>query len=53
MSVGGDAVWVANAIDGTVSKVDPRTGNTVAFTVGGSPVDVSVGEGSVWVAGDA
>ena len=53
VTVGAGAVWVANAIDGTISKVDPRTGRTVTMAVGGSPIDVSVGDGSVWVAADA
>ena len=49
--VGQDAVWVANATQGTVSRVDPAT-NTVTKTiqVGRSPVRLAAGFGSIWVA---
>ena len=53
VTVGAGAVWVANAIDGTISKVDPRTGTSATIVVGGSPIDVSVGDGSVWAAAGA
>ena len=46
VTVGDGAVWVADTIDGTISKVDPRTGTSATFVVGGSPIDVSVGDGS-------
>jgi YVTN family beta-propeller protein len=46
-----DAVWVANAGQGTVSRVDPAT-NTVTNTiqVGRNPVRLAAGFGSIWVA---
>jgi YVTN family beta-propeller protein len=49
--VGQDAVWVANAAQGTVSRIDPAT-NTVTRTipVGRNPVRLSAGFGSIWVA---
>jgi YVTN family beta-propeller protein len=45
------AVWVANATQGTVSRIDPAT-NTVTRTtpVGRSPVRLAAGLGSIWVA---
>ena len=45
------AVWVANAGQGTVSRVDPAT-NTVTQTiqVGRNPVRLAAGFGSIWVA---
>jgi YVTN family beta-propeller protein len=51
--VGQDAVWVANAAQGTVSRVDPAT-NTVTKTirVGRNPVRVAAGFGSIWVANE-
>lgn len=51
--VGQDAVWVANAAQGTVSRIDPAT-NTVAATirVGRNPVRLAVGFGSIWVANE-
>ena len=53
VTVGAGSVWVADAIDQTISKVDPRTGSTTTITVDASPIDVSVGDGSVWVVADA
>jgi YVTN family beta-propeller protein len=49
--VSQDAVWVANAAQGTVSCVDPAT-NTVTKTtqVGRNPVRLAAGFGSIWVA---
>jgi YVTN family beta-propeller protein len=46
-----DAVWVANAAQGTVSRIDPAT-NTVTTTiqVGRNPVRLGAGFGSIWVA---
>jgi len=47
----GDAVWVANADDGTVTKIDARTRKPVAtIGIGGDVSDLAVGFGSVWVA---
>jgi YVTN family beta-propeller protein len=48
---GQDTVWVANAAQGTVSRVDPAT-NTVTRTipVGRHPVRLVAGFGSIWVA---
>ena len=47
-------VWVANAAQGTVSRVDPAT-NTVTRTiqVGRNPVRLAAGFGSIWVANQA
>jgi virginiamycin B lyase len=51
--VGAGAVWVANAAEGTVSRIDPAT-NTVTATiaVGRNPVRLAAGFGSVWVANE-
>jgi YVTN family beta-propeller protein len=45
------AVWVANAAQGTLSRVDPAT-NTVTTTiqVGRNPIRLAAGFGSIWVA---
>ena len=44
-------MWVANALDGTVSRIDPRTNTVVQkIRVGGAPVGVALGPGSVWIA---
>jgi YVTN family beta-propeller protein len=49
--VSQDAVWVANAAQGTVSRLDPAT-NTVTRTirVGRDPIRLAAGFGSIWVA---
>ena len=47
---GAGAVWVANSGDGTVSRLDPRSGDvTDTIAVGASPQDVVVADGRVWV----
>jgi virginiamycin B lyase len=48
---GEGAVWVANATQGTVSRIDPAT-NTVTRTtqVGRNPVRLAAGLGWIWVA---
>jgi streptogramin lyase len=54
VAVGAGGVWVANTIDRTVVKIDPRV-NRVAdrVAVGMDPKVVVPGDGSIWVAGDA
>jgi YVTN family beta-propeller protein len=54
VAVGSGAVWVANTVGGTVSRVDPGTNRVVAtISVDASPNQIAVGEGSVWVAAHA
>ncbi len=53
VATGADSVWVANAQDGTVSRVDPSTLRVVhTDEVGGDPLSVGVAGGRVYV-GDA
>ena len=41
---------MANAIDGTVSRIDPATARvTETIEIAGSPEDIVVGKGAVWV----
>jgi branched-chain amino acid transport system substrate-binding protein len=49
IAVGEDAVWVLNADDRTISKIDPDTERIRTFGTGGTPTDLAVGEGAVWV----
>jgi YVTN family beta-propeller protein len=51
--VAAGTVWVANAAQGTISRVDPAT-NTVTRTiqVGRNPVRLAAGFGSIWVANE-
>jgi YVTN family beta-propeller protein len=49
-ALGEGAVWVANQIDGTVSRIDEATGRVVAtIPVGPNAAGVAVGSGAVWV----
>ena len=43
-------LWVANAADDTVTRVDPTSGATTTIAVGDAPAAVAVGSGAVWVA---
>jgi YVTN family beta-propeller protein len=51
IAYGLGAVWVANATDGTVSRVDPRSGTAVPIRVGNDPTGVAVDPigRAVWV----
>ena len=43
---GGGSVWVANTVDGTVSRIDPATDRvTATIPVGPGPQSVAIGEG--------
>jgi YVTN family beta-propeller protein len=53
IAIGAGGVWVANADDQTIVRIDPKT-KKVVKTIGGLGTDVSevaVGFGAVWVAG--
>jgi DNA-binding SARP family transcriptional activator/DNA-binding beta-propeller fold protein YncE len=52
IAIGEGAVWVANADDGTLLRIDPDTYGVVETIGLGADVNsVAVGFGSVWVAG--
>ena len=58
IAVTPEAVWVSDEVEGTLVRVDPRTGTVVKrITLGGRPEGVTAADGSVWVgvqaAGDA
>jgi branched-chain amino acid transport system substrate-binding protein len=46
---GEGAVWVLNADDQTVSRIDPVSRRVKTFGTGGVPTDVAAGEGGLWV----
>ncbi len=48
---GHDAVWVANAEDDTVMRIDPESREVVKVIGVPSPVDLAVGADAIWVAG--
>ena len=45
-------MWVANAGDDTVTRIDPETGEVVGepIPVGDDPTGIAVGAGAVWTA---
>ena len=50
VEVGEGAVWVLNADDQTVSRIDPATHRIAkTFSTGRTPTDIAVGAGSVWI----
>ena len=50
IAFGSGAAWVANSLDGTVSRIDPTTNSVTASTsTGNHPIGVAVGAGGVWV----
>lgn len=50
VAVGEGGIWVLNADDRTVSRIDPRTRQvTKTFAIGGLPTELAVGDGAVWV----
>jgi ABC-type transport system substrate-binding protein/class 3 adenylate cyclase len=51
VAVGSDSVWVTDAVDDTVLRIDPARNLVVdRIEVGGEPQAVVVGDRSVWVA---
>ncbi len=47
----GDSVWVANAGDHTVSRIDSHTGQpTTTKGLEGAPIALNVSRGAVWIA---
>jgi branched-chain amino acid transport system substrate-binding protein len=53
IAVGEGAVWVLNADDRTISKIDPETKEVETIGTGGVTTDLAVGEGAVWVGNGA
>ncbi len=53
IAFGDGSVWVANSLDGTVSRIDPATNRvTATIPVGEGPDGIAVGSGAVWVSGE-
>jgi class 3 adenylate cyclase/DNA-binding beta-propeller fold protein YncE len=49
IAVGGSFVWTANALDGTVSRIDVSSRRTTTIAVGGTPSHVTFASGLIWV----
>jgi len=49
LATGADALWVANANSGTITRIDPSTGRTRTFRTRHRPVAIGVTGREVWV----
>ena len=49
VAVGGGAVWVLNAEDQTISRIDSATKEVRTFGIGATPTDLAAGAGGPWV----
>ena len=49
VAAGAGAVWVLDADQQTLSRVDPDTGRAATFATGATPTDVAAGPSDVWV----
>jgi YVTN family beta-propeller protein len=49
INYGFGSVWVAQAGEQSIVRIDPATGNTVPITVGNVPTQVAVGADGIWV----
>ena len=50
IAFGEGYVWVTHTSDDRISRIDPRSLQAVAITVGNAPVAVAAGEDAAWVA---
>ncbi len=50
LAAGGGSVWVADARDETVSRIEPSHNRVVTIPVGSDPVALAYGDGALWVA---
>jgi YVTN family beta-propeller protein len=50
IAAGAGSVWVANRLDGTVSRITRARREVVPIPVGGEPTGLAFGAGSLWVA---
>jgi peptide/nickel transport system substrate-binding protein len=52
IAVGAGAVWVADGVDNTVTRIDPKSADAITRTipVGEGPSAIAVGASGVWVA---
>jgi YVTN family beta-propeller protein len=53
ITAGDGGIWVANTLDGTISRIDQRTHVvTTTLPVGNGPVGIGLGSDSIWVANE-
>jgi DNA-binding SARP family transcriptional activator/ABC-type branched-subunit amino acid transport system substrate-binding protein/DNA-binding beta-propeller fold protein YncE len=49
IAVGEGAIWVLDADDRTVSRIDPQERAVRTFSAGSTPTDLAAGAGAVWI----
>ena len=49
IALGAGSVWTADSVDGTVTRIDLRSGTTTTIRVGGTPNDLVMADGLIWV----
>ena len=54
ITVGGNTVWVANAADSTITRINATTGKVIGRNIrlgrrGSGPDSIALGDGNVWV----
>jgi DNA-binding SARP family transcriptional activator/ABC-type branched-subunit amino acid transport system substrate-binding protein len=49
VAVGNGAIWVLDADDRTIARIDGETREVRTFSTSATPTDVAVSEGAVWV----
>jgi ABC-type transport system substrate-binding protein/DNA-binding SARP family transcriptional activator len=49
VATGAGSIWVANALDGTVTRLDEAGDQMTTIPVGGRPLALAFGAGSLWV----
>jgi class 3 adenylate cyclase len=52
ITVGAEAVWVANSVGGTVTRIEPDTSKTASVRVIDPPTAVATTDSAVWVASE-
>jgi class 3 adenylate cyclase len=52
VAFGAGSIWVANANDKTVSRIDPASGKVTTIVVPSSPRSITAGAGAIWTAND-
>jgi YVTN family beta-propeller protein len=52
VAFGEGSVWVTNANDNTVTRIDPASGKTTTIPVQASPRSITAGVGAIWVGND-
>jgi len=49
IALGAGSVWTANSLDGTVTRIDLPNGTTSTIRVGGTPNELVMANGLIWV----